>query len=236
MNKLHEEELSVSLISYTPDPEKVIANACLVCYSSKELGFQNKELTDDKISKIINNVIKRGHTSVLEHANFTFAIEGISRACSHQLVRHRIASYSQQSQRFVDFEGFSYVIPPEIKNKPEMKKVFKDEIENLHKIYITLRKSGISKEDARFILPNASTTKLILTMNARSLLNFFKLRTCNRAQWEIRILAREMLGRIIKIAPALFKDAGPPCRIHKCLEGELSCGNPPIFPWEITND
>lgn len=232
MDSIKEEHLSVSLIAHTPNPEEIVVKACLICYSSKELGLQSEKLTPEIIPRVIENVINRGHTSVLEHACFTFAIEGISRACSHQLVRHRIASYSQQSQRFVDFEGYSYVLPDEIKNNHKLKERFIKTITDTHNLYKEIRKKGIEKEDARFILPNASTTNIIMTMNARSLLNFLSLRTCNRAQWEIRELAVKIFGLVRDTAPTIFSRAGPNCRTNRCLEGKLSCGEPPVFPWE----
>lgn len=227
-----EESFSVSLITHTPNPEEVVARACLVCYSSRELGVQDKSLTPETVRKVIEKVVSRGHTSVLEHAYFTFAIEGISRACSHQLVRHRMASYSQQSQRFVDLEGFSYVLPEKIRDNEELKRDFRDKIVEVHELYKRMREAGIPKEDARFILPNASTTKIIMTMNARSLLNLFLLRTCNRAQWEIRELARRILCLVRDVCPVIFEGAGPSCRVDRCREGDMSCGNPPVFPWE----
>jgi thymidylate synthase (FAD) len=171
--------------------------------------------------------LSSGHTSTIEHSSFTFAIEGISRACSHQLVRHRIASFSQQSQRYVDLskKPLPYIIPPEIKRKKKLKIVFEKFMKTVEKQYHQLIKIGIKPEDARFILPNACETKIVLTMNARALHNFFQLRCCNRAQWEIRALANEMLKIVKKTAPNIFKNAGANCLAEKiCWEGDLSCG------------
>ncbi|MCL0086424.1 FAD-dependent thymidylate synthase, partial [Thermodesulfovibrionales bacterium] len=169
----------------------------------------------------------------LEHASFTFAIEGISRACSHQLVRHRIASYSQQSQRYVSEEaGFDYVIPPVIKEDEDLKRRFEDLMAESQEAYNytvgRLREKGIKGEsanqDARFILPNAAETKIMVSMNARELLHFFRVRCCNRAQWEIREMAVEMLRLVKKTAPLIFSKAGPECLYSPCPEGEYTCG------------
>jgi thymidylate synthase (FAD) len=170
--------------------------------------------------------MKLGHLSVIEHSSFTFAISGISRACSHQLVRHRIASYSQQSQRFVRIEEPSYVIPKTIEKEPELKKNYGDLMSLIWKKYDELVEAGIPKEDSRYVLPNATTTNILLTMNARSLLNFFNLRCCLSAQWEIRELAWKMLKLVKEVAPTLFKNAGPPCKTQgKCPEDKKDC------PW-----
>ncbi|MDD3679812.1 MAG: FAD-dependent thymidylate synthase, partial [Candidatus Shapirobacteria bacterium] len=172
-------------------------------------------------------VTASGHTSTIEHASFAFAIEGISRACSHQLVRHRIASFSQQSQRYLDFsrKGISYIIPPNISYSKTRKKRFEEMMEEIEKSYQELIKEGVTPEDGRFILPNACETKIIVTMNARSLANFFRLRTCFRAQWEIRALAMAMIRLVKKASPLLFNNVGPSCQTEKiCWEGKLSCG------------
>jgi thymidylate synthase (FAD) len=176
-------------------------------------------------------VIKSAHTSTIEHASFTFAVEGISRVCSHQLVRHRIASFSQQSQRYVSLEDFNYVIPPKIKNNLKAEKIFLDHIRHLQRAYLDLKNLKILSEDARFLLPNACETKIVITMNARELLHFFELRLCNRAQWEIRKLAQRMLEKVKPLAPHIFKHAGPSCETEKiCWEGKLSCGKWKTIP------
>jgi thymidylate synthase (FAD) len=191
-----------------------------------------------------------GHESPIEHVSFTFAVEGISRACSHQLVRHRIASFSQQSQRYVKFGSFDYVIPPAVKNDEQALALYNEQMNSAAQSYEKLseiltkkytaefmsagldEKSASLKaqkkaiEDARFVLPNACETKIIVTMNARSLMNFFRLRCCNRAQWEIRAVAHEMLKCVSEVAPNLFKNAGPSCVRGGCTEGKMSCGKP----------
>lgn len=217
--------MHVTLLAHTPDPEKIVAAAARLCYSNSEISEIMENFTEEKIEKFIEKLKNLGHESPLEHVSFTFGIEGISRACSHQLVRHRIASYSQKSQRYVSEYSFDYVIPPEIENS-----IYKSEYERMmftiQDFYNDLRAMGLEPEDARMVLPNACCTSIIVTMNVRSLLNFFKLRDCNRAQWEIRELSREMMKICKEVAPLLFKGAGASCRSGKCSEGSMSCGNP----------
>lgn len=222
---MSEAKLKVELISYTKDPEETIVAAIRQCYS--RIGASElKKKTDERTKKrLIDMVVKSGHTSTIEHASFTFAVEGISRVCSHQLVRHRIASFSQQSQRYVSLKDFDYIIPPKVKNNAKAKKIFLNHIQHLQEAYLNLKDLNILSEDARFLLPNACETKIVITMNARELLHFFKLRLCLRAQWEIRKLAQKMLEKVRPLAPHIFKYAGPSCETEKiCWEGKLSCG------------
>lgn len=217
--------IKVELISHTQDPEQVVVSAIRQCYSKIKAADLKKKINEEKSKRLIDQVIKSGHLSTIEHASFTFAISGISRACSHQLVRHRIASYSQQSQRYVEADDFDYIIPPKILGNNQARQIFKNHITLSQKVYKQLIKLGIEKEDARFLLPNATETKIVVTMNARALLNFFKLRLCNRAQWEIQALAQKMLKLVRSKAPNIFKYAGPTCETEKiCWEGNLSCG------------
>jgi thymidylate synthase (FAD) len=217
--------MKVTLLANTPEPEKLIAAAARLCYSDKEVSEIMENFTEEKIDKFINKLISLGHESPLEHVSFTFGVEGISRACSHQLVRHRIASYSQKSQRYVSEYSFDYVIPPEIENS-----IYKSEYERMmstiQDFYNDLRAMGLEPEDARMVLPNACTTSIIVTMNVRSLLNFFKHRDCKRAQWEIREMAQQMMEVCQVIAPRLFARAGASCRHGKCSEDSMSCGEP----------
>jgi len=220
--------VKVKLINYTKNPEKIIAQSARLCYSASGIEELNEKLTEDSISNLIRKIIKLGHYSVLEHATFTFAIEDISRITSHQLVRHRLASFSQQSQRYVKIkkEGFPYIVPESIAKNDNLNKIFTDTVNKLDEIYRLFMDNGIKAEDARYILPQAVATKIIITANARELLHIFKLRCCNRAQWEIREVAINMLKEVRKVAPILFEDAGPPCVSGPCPEGELSCGKP----------
>ena len=225
MGDLLETKLNVVLLAHTPDPERACASAARQCYSDISVKELKENMSDQQVKNLLDQVIKSGHTSTLEHASFTFGIEGISRACSHQLVRHRIASYSQQSQRYVNAKDFNYILPPSLSSNPELKKKFEDFIKTAADAYSELSNAGISNEDARFVLPNACETKVVVTMNARALLNFFKERTCVRAQWEIRALADRMLEECMKIAPTIFKYAGPSCVTDKvCRQGKRSCG------------
>lgn len=216
----------VELISHTIDPQQVIVAAIRQCYSKVGASDLKEKTNEETRKRLINQIVKSGHTSTIEHASFTFAIEGISRAATHQLVRHRIASYSQQSQRYVRAgEDFDYILPPSIENDEKSKEVYENTIKTIQKAYRDLIEAGIEKEDARFLLPNAAETKIVVTMNARSLLHFFEKRLCTRAQWEIRILATKMLALVKPIAPDIFAHAGASCQSEKiCWEGDMSCG------------
>lgn len=243
-----ETTLSVTLIQHTPEPEKLVAAAAKLCYSKAGAGEIMEDLTDENVERFLNRLMDMGHASPIEHASFTFAIEGVSRALTHQLVRHRMASYSQKSQRYVSEGQFNYVIPPEIKALPDGEKVFVEGMENAQKTYDILAEKLIEKytkdlvasgipekqavmaaekqgiEDARFVLPNACETKIVATMNTRELLHFLNQRCCNRAQWEIRELATQMLKECKKVAPILFKNGGPRCVEGPCPEGSMTCG------------
>lgn len=241
--------MNVRLISHTPEPEKLIATAAKLCYSSSDIASLREGLTEEKTESFIDMLASVGHESVMEHVSFTFGIEGISRACSHQLVRHRIASYSQKSQRYVSEKGFEFITPPAVGELPEAKAEYDRLIADITEGYERLaalltdkhtaelmqqgldektarsKASKLANEDARFILPNACETKIVVTMNVRSLFNFFRHRCCNRAQWEIRAVANEMLRLCIGAAPHVFAHAGPACvTTGKCPEGKMTCG------------
>jgi len=232
--------LKVKLIEHTPNPEKIIAAAAKLCYSSIGIDEIMENVDNESTEKFLNMLMSYGHESPIEHISFTFGVEGVSRSLTHQLVRHRIASYSQQSQRYVKLKQFEYIIPNEIEKDEKAKKIFVLAMEQCQEAYngladilknkyineglnaLNAEKKAI--EDARYVFPNACETKIILTMNARSLMNFFKHRCCNRAQWEIRGLADEMLRQVREVAPVLFKYAGPGCLKGICPEGKMSCG------------
>jgi thymidylate synthase, flavin-dependent len=241
-------EMKVELLQYTPEPEKTVSAAAKLCYSSAGIDDIMDNLSEDKVEKFLGMLVSMGHESPIEHVNFTFGAEGISRVLTHQLVRHRIASYSQQSQRYVKLEQFEYIIPPQIDGVPEAKEKFISAMEYDNRCYNELvdllykrnyekltaqgksekqamsQAEKISIEDARYVFPNACETKIIFTMNARTLYNFFSHRCCNRAQWEIHALADEMLKKVKGVAPVLFKNAGPSCLRGNCPEGKMSCG------------
>jgi thymidylate synthase (FAD) len=220
------EMMNVALLQQTPDPEKTIALAARLCYSPSGIDELRQKMSPSDIGAFLEKIMSLGHESVLEHASFTFGIEGISRAASHQLVRHRLASYSQQSQRYVKHDAvFEYIVPDSIAERPELAERFEARMRELHEEYRSLLDAGVPAEDARFLLPNAVATKIIVTMNARELLHFFRLRCCERAQWEIRKLAVEMLKLVKGAAPVIFREAGPECVFHQCPEGKLTCGN-----------
>ena len=262
-------EIKCKIIAHTPNAEEVITKAGKLCYSAVGVDEIGEKQTEETIAKFVNMLASMGHESPMEHISFTFAVEGISRACSHQLVRHRLASYSQQSQRYVNLEKtFNYVIPKSIKKYKFISEIYINAMNNAFESYVELSrellkclvydflveekkvfstdteydvleqymlsenkrkynqfiKSAI--EDARYVLPNSCETKLVFTMNARTLMNFFKHRHCKRAQEEIRDLATIMLEQVREICPTLFKYSGAGCQIGKCPEGAMCCGQP----------
>ncbi|MBR5909167.1 MAG: FAD-dependent thymidylate synthase, partial [Schwartzia sp.] len=185
--------IRVALLEHTPDPERVVAMSARLCYSPSGASELAEKMTPETVEKMVKMLVEMGHASTLEHVSFTFGIEGVSRTLTHQLVRHRIASYSQQSQRYVAAHDFAYITPPTIAEKPEAKERFDALMKEIRAAYDSFIELGVPKEDARYVLANAAETKIVVTMNARSLLHFFNLRCCNRAQWEIRELAYKML-------------------------------------------
>jgi thymidylate synthase (FAD) len=213
----------VKLLSYTQNADKICASAGNSCYSERPAHELMEDGADP--ARVLSKIVGMGHHSVVEHAVFTFSVEGVSRALTHQLVRHRIASFSQQSQRYVSLKEPTYVTPPTIASDPGSSKMYE---EMMAKIWDTYRKLNerIPAEDARYVLPNGCTTNITITMNARELLHFFSLRCCERAQWEIREMAELMLQLCKDISPVIFRDAGPPCIRGPCPEGKLSCGKP----------
>lgn len=217
--------MQVKLIRYTPEPDKTVAMSAHLCYSPIGAAEIEENLTDEKVASLVKMLGRMGHTSTFEHVSFTFAIEGVSRVLTHQLVRHRIASYSQQSQRYVKEHDFERIVPPSIARDPAVKARFDELCNAIQGFYNDMTEAGIPAEDARYILPNATETKIVVTMNARSLLHFFELRCCSRAQWEIRELANCMLEEVRQVAPVLFAKAGPTCVTQRvCHEGKMSCG------------
>ncbi|MGB9867455.1 MAG: FAD-dependent thymidylate synthase [Bacillota bacterium] len=217
--------MEVLLLRYTPDPEFTVAMAARLCYSNSSVRQLQVALPPEEVVRLVRMLYQMGHLSPFEHVSFTFGISGVSRALSHQLVRHRIASYSQKSQRWTSEQKFEYVVPPSVLRNAQAKELFERQMRSIHESYARLVELGIPKEDARYVLPNACHTQLVATFNARSLLNFFKLRCCSRAQWEIRVLAYKMLKLVKQVAPTLFENAGPPCVCEGvCREGRLSCG------------
>ena len=238
--------MKLSLLSHTPDPEKLVAAAAKLCYSKAGIDDLLAGLGEKTTAAFLERLVELGHYSPFEHASFTFGIEGVSRALLAQLTRHRIASFSVQSQRYVESGGdFEHILPPSIATDPETAGIFDDAMQKLGETYTTLaqalrerylerlgessaeeRRAAEKKalEDARFVLPNAAATKIIMTMNVRALRGFFAQRCCGRAQWEIRELASQMLTLCKRVSPLLFKGTGPACIGGRCPEGKLSCG------------
>ncbi|MBR5734061.1 MAG: FAD-dependent thymidylate synthase [Desulfovibrionaceae bacterium] len=232
-----ETSVSVTLLAHTPDPLALVYAAFRQCYFAGSVAdmwprLLKGEISRQKQAELVDRVMASGHTSPIEHVSFTFALSGVSRALTHQLVRHRIASYSQQSQRYVDATDFDYVIPPKIAANPEARKLFTACMAQVGEAYTALKQlleeGGSAKEDARFVLPQAAASRIVVTMNCRSLLNFFEHRTCMRAQWEIRDAAGKMLAICRDVLPEIFTAAGPRCeRLGYCPEGSFSCGRFP---------
>lgn len=285
--------MKVQLISYTSQPEKVVATAAKLCYSNSKATDLFGSITIDEASSFIEKLSKMGHQSPLEHASFTFAIEGVSRSLLAQITRHRIASFSVQSQRYVNMDDkFDYITPAYFDNEIDLNLGFDTAMESAKKWYTLLRDQIIDKylrklfyndlkkdftypvddpeqtpfiallelngftkdsedeekrniykaiskqyryiekianENARAVLPNACPTQMIMTMNARELIHFFKERCCNRAQEEIRELAWRMFSLVNDVAPTLFANAGPSCLHGGCKEGPMTCGKPYKF-------
>lgn len=240
--------LKVTLVAHTPDPDKTIAVAAKMCYSADGADKIMESLSDERCDRFIDMLMRLGHESPFEHASFTFAIEGVSRSLLAQITRHRIASFSVKSQRYVCENNFEFILPPAIANNPEAKEIYMkamgEDVASYNALADILRKDHTERlmaegmeeseakkaaekmaiEDARFVLPNACETKMMVTMNVRSLWNFFRLRCCSRAQWEIRALADEMLKLCKEVSPKLFSNAGPACVKGACPEGKMTCG------------
>ncbi|MDR1474720.1 MAG: FAD-dependent thymidylate synthase [Endomicrobium sp.] len=216
--------MNVKLLKFTKDAEKMCTVAARLCYSASTIDYIDENLTPDKVKDLLGKVISSGHHSVLEHASFTFGVEGVSRALLAQLTRHRIASFSVQSQRYVKFKAdVDFVFPATIKNDEKLLEKYNNFLKISESLYKEFLDAGIPAEDARYILPNAAATQVIITMNARELRHFFSLRCCNRAQWEIKDMACRMLNLVRKEAPLLFEDAGPDCAREYCHE-TFNCG------------
>ena len=219
--------MHVELLYHTPDPERAIATAARLCYAPVGAAELMETMPPERIKSVLTTIMSSGHFSTLEHASYTFAVDGVSRALTHQLVRHRIASFNQQSQRYVKFkDGVDVVTPDTIASDPERKALFDDAIAAAVSAYEKLLDAGVPAEDARYLLPNAAESKIVITMNVRELLHFFGLRCCNRAQWEIRDMAHRMLELARPTASFIFADAGAPCVRGTCPEGKMTCGNP----------
>lgn len=213
--------MNVQLLAHTPAPEQLVAASAKLCYSAASIA-DLAAIEADKAAEFIDK-LPEAHQSPFEHVSFTFGIEGVSRTMLAQITRHRIASFSVQSQRYVNMDGFGYVIPPSIASNQDALDEYEHFMDRADLVYTYLRSCGIPAEDARFVLPNACETRMIVTMNARELLHFFSLRCCSRAQWEIRAVADEMLRLCRDVAPTLFAKAGPGCVRGHCPEGELGC-------------
>ncbi|HBT95717.1 MAG TPA: FAD-dependent thymidylate synthase [Coriobacteriia bacterium] len=219
--------MQVNLLYHTPNPERAVATAARLCYAPVGAAELMENMTDEQVDKVLVTIMKSGHGSALEHGSYTFAVDGVSRALTHQLVRHRVASFNQQSQRYVTYSGEPEIVTPDtVATDEDTLAAFNTAIDVAYATYAQLIEAGIPAEDARYVLPNACVSKIVITMNIRELLHFFEVRCCNRAQWEIRELARKMLALVEPTAPYIFMDAGAACRRGPCKEGKMTCGEP----------
>jgi thymidylate synthase (FAD) len=224
--------MKVVLVRHTLNPEEVVALGARLCYSKARVDDLLTRVEAKDQTDFVHKIMGMGHDSVLEHASFTFGIEGVSRTLLAQITRHRVASFSVQSQRYVSYEsGFGYIVPPKIEALgEEAVREFEQQMDTMHQWYTQWQKRlGTGEggnEDARFVLPGACETRMMVTMNVRELRHFFSLRMCSRAQWEIRALANEMHRLCMEVAPALFENAGPGCVRGACPEGDKCCGKP----------
>ena len=240
--------IKVTLLGHTPSPERIVAPAAKLCYSPSSIDVLMDGLDDEKAAGFVEMLGEIGHESPIEHASFTFGIEGVSRSFLAQITRHRLASYSVQSQRYVREKELEYVVPPQIAQDEQALAIYQESMKQAAQSYAKITELLLAKnkaelmaqgmdektaarnaekksiEDARFVLPNAAETKMVVTMNARSLHNFFSLRCCNRAQWEIREVACQMLALVCQVSPHLFANAGPSCVRGGCKEGKMTCG------------
>ncbi|MBQ3448268.1 MAG: FAD-dependent thymidylate synthase [Synergistaceae bacterium] len=219
--------MDVILLTHTPNPDSLVAAAARICYRDVTAGELLRGEEENLSRKLIADLFASGHMSTFEHVSFTFGVDGLSRVASHQLVRHRMASFSQQSQRYVKMSADpgAVIIPPSVSRNPQALAAFTEAVRKSQEAYAELCALGVPKEDARFILPHGHSTRLVMTMNARELHHFFSLRLCRRAQWEIHELARRMLALCREVAPVLFDMAGPSCIFGECSEAR-NCGKP----------
>jgi thymidylate synthase (FAD) len=219
--------MQVDLLYHTPSPERAVATAARLCYAPVGAAELMETMSATQAEKVLTTIMRSGHFSALEHASYTFAVDGVSRALTHQLVRHRVASYNQQSQRYVTYSNEPEVVLPQtIADDPEALTAFNTAVDVAWASYAQLVEAGIPAEDARYVLPNACVSKIVVTMNIRELLHFFEVRCCHRAQWEIQELAHRMLDLVEPTAPYVFMDAGASCRRGSCTEGKMTCGQP----------
>ncbi len=217
--------MKVILLQSTPDPDRTVATAAHLCYSPSGIEELQTGLDDSDVARLVRLIRDLGHLSPFEHAHMVVGIEGLSRVTSHQLVRSRIASYSQQSQRYIDQRGFEYVTPPSIRKHEHLAARFARHMDTSRDLYRDLRDAGVPREDARFVLPAAASSNIVMSKNARAWLEWIALRACNRSQWEIRMLAHRIQRRLREVAPLTFEMSGPPCISQGlCREGKMSCG------------
>lgn len=214
--------IEVSILTYTPSPELMVAVAARACIEDDSPHALRDRLSAEDVRRLVTTVIVKGHHSVLEHVTFTIAVSGVSRVLTHQLVRHRMASYSQLSQQRSDASDLAYAVPPEIRREPELRERYASLMELCREFYIDASKAGVSKGSARYVLPSGFETRIVVTMNARSLFNLLAQRECAAEEWEFRQVATQLHRELLKVAPTIFALAGTPCETTGlCLEGEV---------------
>lgn len=216
----------VNLISKPKDMLKTVYTACRTCYSADApINIYNSTDDEEKMLKLIERVISSGHFSTIEHIQVSFAISNVSRACTHQLVRHRHMSFSQKSQRYVKEKGqFDYIIPPTIEKNPELKEKFEKFMGDISSLYTEFTDAGIPAEDARFVLPNAAASSMVASLNLREMIHLANLRLCTRAQYEIRILVKYMCEELLKEEAWLKPYLVPKCERLGFCDEDKSCG------------
>ena len=225
------QDINVELLAHSISPETIVASAAKLCYSNQaDIKTLMENLDEAKVNKFIEKLMSLKHYSAFEHASFTFGIEGVSRVVTHELVRHRTGKYSQRSQRYCSEEGFNYRTPSSIKNNPEAVALYTEHMKEVEELYKKLQALGIPNEDARYVLPNATHTRIVVTFDLRNLWHFFNLRCCIRAQNEINELANKMLEICKAKFPVLFQKAGAYCiEYGYCPEGDMCCGAYPTI-------
>ncbi|MCH8061887.1 MAG: FAD-dependent thymidylate synthase [Chloroflexi bacterium] len=227
--------MNVQIVSHTLEPDLAVVVAARTCLSDEAYEDIWRNMTENDISRILATVIAKGHHSVLEHANFTFSISGVSRVLSHQLVRHRMASYSQLSQQRVNASELEFVVPPEVRKDPDFAKKYRELISQCQELYADMIAKGLSLGSARYILPSAFTSRIIVTINARSLFNLLSLRMCAAEEWEFRQVATLMYKELMRVAPGIFKYAGTTCETEGiCAEGEIGESCPRLLQNEAS--
>lgn len=215
----------VDILTIPDNILKTVYTACRTCYSSEfPVNIWGNASEEEKMLKLVKKVVESGHHSTLEHCFIVFSISGVSRACTHQIVRHRHMSFSQKSQRYVTEKGeFEYIIPPTLKNSPLLEE-YKEFMKTTSDFYAKMISEGIPAEDARFVLPNAASSSMVASLNIRELIHLANLRLCTNAQLEIRTVVNKMCNLVIEKEPWLKEYLVPKCEMLGYCDEIKSCG------------